>query len=167
MPEISQVPESEGDRNTVRTVEHAHVHVISENERESATRKAEQVTQICSEDAQPNSYLNCLRDRIEAQAQGPTQSDNTLRGKTIVVPEGWEKDFEAEPLKSVQLEELEKTRTPEEVRKLKMCLWRFKHIISDGTLDFRNSPNTCHNTTCDITTMKLEQTFPQLNTFHR
>ena len=44
---------------------------------------------------------------------------------------------------------LKTQRTPEEVQKIAHFLIRYKHILSDGTLDYLNNPTPM---TCDITT---------------
>ena len=66
-------------------------------------------------------------------------------------PFDWEQ-FKHEPLKSVDLTELKKQRTPEEVEKLARVLVKYKHLLSDGTLDFRTNPTVKHSTTCTIRT---------------
>jgi hypothetical protein len=60
--------------------------------------------------------------------------------------------FEEEPLKSVDLSELRKQRSEEEVEKLARLLVKYKHLLSDGTLDFRTNPTVKHGTTATITT---------------
>jgi hypothetical protein len=58
--------------------------------------------------------------------------------------------FEQEPLKSVDLEELKQQRTPAEVEALAKLLVEFKHLLSDGSLDFKTNPLVLHNTTAAI-----------------
>ena len=62
------------------------------------------------------------------------------------------KQFENEPLKSVDLTELKKERTEAEVEKLARLLVKYKHLLSDGSLDFKSNPNVLHNTTATIET---------------
>ena len=62
------------------------------------------------------------------------------------------KEFEEEPLKSVNLKELREQRTQEEVEKLAGLLKKYKHLLSDGVLDFRTDTTSKHNTTCTINT---------------
>ena len=61
-------------------------------------------------------------------------------------------EFEVEPLKSVNFTELKEQRSKEEVEKLAQLLIKYKHLLSNGELDFRTNPNVKHNTTATITT---------------
>jgi len=59
--------------------------------------------------------------------------------------------FDVEPLKSVDMTELRKQRSPADVEKLAKLLVKYKHLLSDGVLDF-NTNVVKHNTTCKIST---------------
>ena len=85
---------------------------------------------------------------------GETQSNENKGVQQIENNENefdW-REFEREPLKSVDLTELRKQRTPEQVEKLARVLFKYKHLLSDGTLDFRTNPTVKHSTTCTIRT---------------
>ena len=58
--------------------------------------------------------------------------------------------FEKEPLKSVDLKELKKQRSEQDVRKLATLLIRYQHLLSDGTLPQNDTLK--HSTTAIITT---------------
>jgi hypothetical protein len=63
-----------------------------------------------------------------------------------------ERHFQEEPLKSVDLTELRRQRTKEEVRKVMEFLVTKKHVLSDGRLNYTDDSRSPHNTTCDIKT---------------
>ena len=76
------------------------------------------------------------------------QTNNNNNGESEI---DW-KQFEIEPLKSIDLVELRKQRTTREVEFLARLLIKYKHLLSDGSLDFRTNPNVKHNTTATIRT---------------
>ena len=61
-------------------------------------------------------------------------------------------EFEKEPLKWINLKELREQRSEEEVEKLARFIVKYKHIFSDGVLDFASNPNVKHDTTARIIT---------------
>ena len=66
--------------------------------------------------------------------------------------EDWEREFLSAPLIHVDLTELRKQRSPEDVAKLAKLLIRYKHILSDGVLDFTAEGCIKHRTVCKIAT---------------
>jgi hypothetical protein len=62
------------------------------------------------------------------------------------------KPFEEEPLKSVNLKETKEQRDKHEVEALARVLVEFKHLLSDGSLDFKSNPEVRHSRTATITT---------------
>ena len=83
------------------------------------------------------------------RSNNPTQSHAKNEG--FVSKVDWS-EFEHEPLKSVNLKELREQRSIEDVEKLALLLIRYKHLLSNGELDFRTNPNVKHDTQCTITT---------------
>ena len=64
----------------------------------------------------------------------------------------FEKFFQEEPLKSVDLSELKKQRSAEEVKRIMQFLVSKKHVLSDGKLDYLKNPSPQHSVTCEIRT---------------
>ena len=61
-------------------------------------------------------------------------------------------EFEHEPLKSINLIEIREQRSIEDVEKLALSLIKYKHLLSNGELNFRTNPNVKHDTQCTVTT---------------
>ena len=61
-------------------------------------------------------------------------------------------EFEHESLKSINLKEIREQRSIEDVEKLALLLIKYKHLLSNGELDFRTNSNVKHDTQCTITT---------------
>jgi hypothetical protein len=59
---------------------------------------------------------------------------------------------EKDPLESVDLKELRQQRSEQDVKKLTDLLVKYKHLLSDGSLDFHTNPHVKHDTTAAITT---------------
>ena len=79
-------------------------------------------------------------------------SSDTANAEPSTEMSSEEADWTKEPLKSVSLKELIAERTPEEVAKLKHILWKYRHILSNGELDFKSQPKPPHSNTCRIDT---------------
>ena len=86
----------------------------------------------------------------EGVCGGDGRSVQTPDGKSVA-PIDW-KLFDEEPLKSVDLKELKEQRSPAEVEALARVLIDYKHLLSDGSLDFKQNPKVRHDTTAAITT---------------
>ena len=80
-----------------------------------------------------------------------SKSEGVLAGIATESSVDWS-EFEKEPLRSVDLKELKEQRSVEDVEKLAHLLIKYKHILSDGSLDFRSNPGVKHNTTATIKT---------------
>lgn len=91
--------------------------------------------------------------QVNAPVQGNSQAQKNLQQISIEEKIDWTA-FEKEPLKSVDLTELRKQRTEEEVRKLASLLIKYQHLLSDGMLDFTNTDSTKHSTTAIIKTLE-------------
>ena len=61
-------------------------------------------------------------------------------------------EFKEESLKSIDLRETKEQRTEEDVAKLARFAIKYKHLMSDGTLDFSTHPDVKHDTTAKIST---------------
>ena len=48
----------------------------------------------------------------------------------------WKEEFEHKPLSVVDMSELMRERSPEEVEKIARVLIKFKHVLSDGELNY-------------------------------
>jgi len=66
--------------------------------------------------------------------------------------EDWEEAFRHEPLKSVKLDALKTQRSKHEVIQIAKFLIDYRHVLSDGTLDYWHNPPPTHGTACDIKT---------------
>ena len=83
---------------------------------------------------------------------GCSSADSTDNETKQSEQDAEEEDWLKEPLKSVGLTELGKERSPEEVKKLKHVVWEYRHLLSDGQLDFKSDKVAKHSTVCKITT---------------
>ena len=68
----------------------------------------------------------------------------------------WEEEFKHKPLSDVDLTDLKRDSSEEEVRKLAEVVIRFKHILSDGKLDNNGNVTPSHSTTCKIHTIVVD-----------
>ena len=85
---------------------------------------------------------------LQGAKNAEVEAEKAAKGEYYV---DWS-EFEREPLKSVDLRELKQQRTEREVILLVLLLIRYKHILSNGELDFNTNPKVKHDTTCTITT---------------
>jgi len=80
----------------------------------------------------------------------PLQKKTSEQDEVVMVVHGcdgdtpptgsWQEEFQHEPLNSVKLDLLKTQRSKEEVEKIARFLVQYKHILSDGTLDYSQNP---------------------------
>ena len=61
-------------------------------------------------------------------------------------------DWTKEPLTQVDLSQLKGERSEDEIKKLMRVIWEYRHLLSDGHLDFTKTSAPKHPTVCRIVT---------------
>jgi hypothetical protein len=147
--ETIQVCSKEQELNRIETIQ------VCSKEQELNRIEAERVCSLEQEVKQIESELYPKgRESNRSESEGGKEAGETVKFSEILESdEAILKEFEMEPLKSVDLSELNKQRRPDEVMKLKKFLVKYKSLLSDGILDYKTNPNPKHNTRCTITTI--------------
>ena len=90
----------------------------------------------------------------ESEGHGPIKEDNISMGSkgAQVTDEVVAADWTKEPLTQVDLSQLEGERSKDEIEKLMRVIWEYRHLLSDGHLDFTKTSAPKHSTVCRIAT---------------
>ena len=90
----------------------------------------------------------------ESKGQRPNKEDNISMGtrRSQVTDEVVAADWKKEPLTQIDVSPSEGTRSKNEIKKLMRVIWEYRHLLSDGHLDFTKISAPTHPTVCRIAT---------------